>query len=78
MVDPKLIKCKWSKFSHKTMEMWRQYILIVKRGNSPLIQCPPHLYDVAECELIAEGNINRKKREKEATEKLLKERGLIK
>jgi hypothetical protein len=77
-VDPSLIKCKWSAFGSSTITLWHQYTLIVKRGGTALLDCPLYMYDISECELIAEGNILRKKRDKEDIQNILKERGLIK
>jgi hypothetical protein len=57
--------------------LYEQFLLLVKRGNSPLIQCPPYLYDVAACELAAEAAVARQKQEKEAVKQLLKSTGAL-
>lgn len=57
--------------------MWASYQLVHKRGLTPLIQCPPWMLDVAECELLAEAELRRKKRQEQETKEILKARGLI-
>jgi hypothetical protein len=65
--------CKWDRY-RDVSHYWHQYILLVKRGGSPLILCPPYLYDVAECELQAEAHIAKKKKSKEIQNNILREK----
>lgn len=45
-------------------------------GQSPLTACPPHFYDVADCELLADAQLARKKREAEALKAFFKSQGM--
>lgn len=76
-VDPSLFRCKWEQYPPPTIDMWNDFVLLVKRGNSPLISCPIYFMDVAECELKADSKIAKQKQEKQAGLDLLKSNGIL-
>jgi len=76
-VDPALFHCKWEKYSPHLVDLWNQYVIVVKRGNSPLTSCGIKFFDVAECEILAESRVAKQKREKQSALDLLKSNGLI-
>lgn len=75
-MDPSLFRCKWDRYEGATIELWHQYILLVKRGQSPLNTCPPHFYDIADAELLADAQLAKRKREADAVKDFLKAQGI--
>lgn len=77
LLDQVGMKCKWEEVS-VVENYWRDYLLFVKRGNTPLINCPIYMKDVADAELQADAVIGRRKREAEQQRDILKSYGLVK
>lgn len=71
------IPCRWDAHEAWTLELWSRYTLTVRRGAMPLHLCPPEMLDCQEVELQAEGARSRRDREKEESQDLFRQHGLM-
>lgn len=78
-VDPSLVKkCRYAEYPQWVQELWNRYVLVVKRGNASILDCPPDMYAALEADLKAEGYHQRKVKEDQALEAFNRAQGFKK
>lgn len=60
------------------MELFERYVLVMKRGNGNILDCPVDMYEAHKAELMAEAESNKAKEVEREQKEFLKAQGLIK
>lgn len=60
------------------MELFERYVLVMKRGNGNILDCPVDMYEAHKAELYAEAEVSKAQEIEREQKDFLKAQGLIK